>query len=339
MKKIAIFMMTHLAMMLRTGFRLGVRFFVRSVLGWQDSRVHVPEYRSHRVPDVQYKKDDPNAWKGELVSSQNLQPSSFEVADLIVTVPMKPSVGVINLRIYEGSKTIKRDVLINEPRLRAIMRGRRFNLSEVPIQGVYNLEEVKKTASKDAEELINRIGNANSSAQKVINDTVAAKEVQKPKVAKPTVDVGVKAEGPAPIQHKVDVPKAPTQSVMREPQPEEQSVREVKSVRPSGKVYTPTMIGHIYEGVLKRAGTKRMTPPGRAAYETFEAVLVLDNGAELPLRGAELEREISSNGCRVGDRVAIQPMGKVPVTLPDGEQRSKNLYHVRNLGADKERRA
>lgn len=80
-----------------------------------------------------------------------------------------------------------------------------------------------------------------------------------------------------------------------------------------------------------RAGSKRMTPQNRDPYEVFEAVLLLDNGAELPLRGAELEREITTSGCKVGQRLAITPMGKVPVTLASGAEGSKNLYKVQGL--------
>jgi hypothetical protein len=82
-----------------------------------------------------------------------------------------------------------------------------------------------------------------------------------------------------------------------------------------------------------RAGFQTRTPKNRPSYEVFEASLQLDNGAELALRGAELERELTANGCAVGERVAITPMGKVPVTLANGSEGQKNLYRARRLDA------
>jgi hypothetical protein len=87
-----------------------------------------------------------------------------------------------------------------------------------------------------------------------------------------------------------------------------------------------------FEGQLVRAGTERMTPKGRNPYEVFEAHIRLANGVDMPLRGVELERELERCKVGLGDRVAITPMGKVPVTMANGEEKSKNVYRVVKLG-------
>lgn len=99
-----------------------------------------------------------------------------------------------------------------------------------------------------------------------------------------------------------------------------------------GRVFAPQpTVGITYVGKLTQAGAHRVTPKGRDAYEVFQATIEMDNGAVLPLRGSELERELESAGCRIGERVAITPMGKVPVALSSGGEGSKNLYKVDNL--------
>ena len=89
--------------------------------------------------------------------------------------------------------------------------------------------------------------------------------------------------------------------------------------------------GFTYQGRLTKAGPQIQRPPNKRSFEVFEATIQLDNGAELALRGAELERELLAAGVQLGNRVAITPMGKVPVQLANGEEGKKNLYRVENL--------
>lgn len=99
------------------------------------------------------------------------------------------------------------------------------------------------------------------------------------------------------------------------------------------KTVVPTVTkGFTYVGELVRAGAQVVRPTNRTPYEIFEAALRLDNGAELPLRGAELERELVASGCEIGQRVAITPMGKVPVDLGGDKVGQKNLYRVARMG-------
>ena len=237
--------------------------------------------------------------------------SEHEAADRIVSIRLDPPVGVINLRIYNLPKVIKRDLIIHEPRLKAMMRGRRHSFAVATFDPVAGIDAVKDESIDLAEKLINTLGNQSVRPAKPV------KLEPKPKAAA-TREVSAPTVAPEPAQ------PAPV------PQPD--NAKEVQ-----GHVFAPrAMKGITYVGRLVSAKTEMMQPKGRTSYEIFQATLLLDNGQELPLRGAELERELTSNSCQVGNRVAITPMGKVPVELANGVEGSKNLYRVKNMtGAGK----
>ena len=296
----------------------------QKITGQNSKKVVIPEYRSNRVPVVDLRKKDPSVQPGQLLTQKSLQDKEFDVADRIVTIRLDPPVGVVNLRVYNASQTIKRDLLIYEPRLRAIMKGRRFTLTSASTRGGANgIEALKKETVKEVEDLINKLGNTHVKPK---DDQIKLAEL---KVEQKTAKVQ-EAKAPVP-KAEVAPPPKPTPPA---PSMQKQAFKPAQKPldAPAAKVYTPVMPGHIYEGMLKYAGTKTMTPPnGGNPYEIFQAVLVLDNGAEMPLRGAELERELTGASCQVGDRVAIRPMGKVPVTLANGTEGSKNLYQVQKM--------
>jgi hypothetical protein len=236
--------------------------------------------------------------------------SDFEVADRIVSIRLDPPVGVINLRIYNQQAVVKRDLIVSEPCLRSLMRGRRHTLPDVAYDRVAGLDQIKDETIEAVEKLINELGNRSVRANRPRKDDfVRAKPAPQPVASAPEV---VKEEpARSPVVHAVPKADPPMTSVV------------------APKVTT----GFTYVGKLMKAGSQTMQPRGRAPYEVFEATLQLDNGAELALRGAELERELSANGCNVGQRVAITPMGKVPVTLGNGTEGSKNLYRVKRMDA------
>ncbi len=235
--------------------------------------------------------------------------SEYEAADRIASIRLDPPVGVINLRVYNASKVIKRDLIIHEPRLKAMMRGRRHSFADATFDPVAGLDTVKDESIDLAEKLINTLGN-----QSVRPAKPTKVELPKAKFAV-TKEVAAAIAAPEPAQ----LAPAPHPEATKEPQ---------------GQVFSPrAMKGLTYVGRLVSAGTEMMQPKGRIPYEIFQATLLLDNGQELPLRGAELERELTSNGCHVGSRVAITPMGKVPVELANGVEGSKNLYRVKNMTA------
>lgn len=251
------------------------------------------------------------------------QSADFEVADRIISIRLVPPVGVLNMRVYQESKVIKRDLIIHEPRLRAIMRGRRFTFPDAPFDPKADLEAIKDETVQLAEKLINDVGNARVKAHKPPKDEFKVKS----EPAKP-VDTAAKAvKAPVvqaqPVPHVHATPPAPATAP--------RAIRqEQKSV--AGRVFAPQpTVGITYVGKLTQAGAHKVNPKGRDPYEVFQATIEMDNGAVLPLRGAELERELESAGCRIGERVAITPMGKVPVALSSGGEGSKNLYKVDNL--------
>ncbi len=282
--------------------------------------------RSHRRPDrlalrsesvAQVQVSLPAALPKPDLAEQGpvtvMQTSPYEVADRIVGIRLDPPVGTINLRVYRGLAVVKRDLIISEPRLKAMLRGRRHGLPDVPYDPVKGLDATKEETIRLAEKMINEVGNQAVSALRPPRDTHLQKS--SPKVTKAAPEGGGTA-----------APQPPRQAA----QPAEQ--REPMAARATVFEPRPTA-GITYEGRLIRAGLETVRPKDRAEYEVFEATLLLDNGATLPLRGAELERELISAGCEVGHRICVTPMGKVPVTLADGGEAKKNLYRVRNMSA------
>jgi hypothetical protein len=245
------------------------------------------------------------------------QKDDFIAADRIVSIRLDPPVAVLNLRLYYKQQIVKREMIVSEQRLRTLMQGRHHSLGEVRYDPT-KLEDIKDETVRLAQELINRTG------AKMVKPTVAKVEPRPAETQKPKETVAKKAADPKPVESK----PAPTPAPQREPKVQPTPV----VAQPPSKSFVPRpTVGVTFEGQLVRAGSRRFTPEGRAPYETFEASLKLDNGVDVPLRGAELERELQRFNVKIGERVAITPMGKVPVTLPSGDEGSKNVYRVARL--------
>lgn len=245
----------------------------------------------------------------------------FAAADRIVSMRLEPAVGVINLRVFYDAGVVKRDLIIQEPRLKALMGGRRHSFPDVPYVPTVGLDAVKDDAIRDAERLINDLGNQSVKGTKPRKDDfVRARAQPAPQPQQPQ-------EQPQPAAPPAEpIPERPTAPVVEAGGAARSAPRRQQ---PAGHLVAPQIkTGFTYVGRLASAGPKRMEPVGRQPFEVFEAVLRLDNGAEMAMRGAELERELTANGGTVGKRVAITPMGKVPVTLSGGAEGLKNLYRV-----------
>lgn len=264
----------------------------------------------------------PNALVQEAGPVTIINAGEFEIADRIVSMRLDPPVGVINMRVYYNIGTVKRDLIISEPCLKAMMKGRRHTFPDAPYDPLVGLDAIKDETIELAEKLINDLGS------------------QSVKATKPRKDDFVRAKAPAPPA-PAPVKEAPRQEQAK-PAPVQQHANQTPSQQradarvevPPSKVVTPRInTGYTYVGRLVKAGSEQVKPQGRQPYEVFEATLELDNGAELALRGAELERELTANGCQLGQRVAITPMGKVPVNLASGGEGQKNLYRVQNMAA------
>lgn len=267
-----------------------------------------------------------NGLEGDAVMAQK---SDFDVADQIISLRLEPAVGVINMRVYNYLGLVRTDLLIHEPKLRSILGGqRRHELKEMRITGA-GLDPLKDEAVRLAEKLINEIGNARVKAVR--------SEVTKP------VEVLARPKAESQARQVERTAEAPQRRPSREVEPAQVAApktgprNHTKNVVPEnnsgrGEVYRPAVTKNVaFQGRLKAAGNRMQYPHGRAPFETFEAVLELENGVEMPLRGGELERELSSSGCEVGDWIEVTPLGKVPVALPSGKTGAKNLFRVRNL--------
>lgn len=242
----------------------------------------------------------------------------FEIADRIVSMRLDPPVGVINLRVYNNTGIVKRDLIISEPCLKAMMKGRRHTFPDAPYDPLVGLDAIKDETIELAEKLINDLGSQSVKATKPRKDDFVRAKAPAPPAPAPA------KEGPRQEQAK----PAPVQQLANQAPPQH------RADAPPSRVVAPRVnTGYTYVGRLMKAGSQEVKPQGRQPYEVFEATLELDNGAELALRGAELERELTASGCQVGHRVAITPMGKVPVSLGNGGEGQKNLYRVQNMTA------
>ena len=281
----------------------------------------------------------------------------FQVADRNIRLQLQPEVGVVNLRIYYAQKLIKRELIITEPRLRALMQGRRHTLPDHPYEPNLDLRRCERDSVKLAEELINRVGRTNvvyvakrqkpETARGVTAPPVTPKAEPAQLAESSAVAVPLPSAAPSgAIAERVEVmPVAVsmpaqeavavhTQKLIGPPinglsAPTVQAAALSKPVVPVGERFDPRPTpGTRFEGLLVSAGSITVSQPGRAPYKTFEARLRLSNGIDLPMRGWELAREIERAGVKIGQVVAITPMGRVPVDVAGGARGEKNMYAV-----------
>jgi hypothetical protein len=268
--------------------------------------------------------------------------ADFQVADRIHTIRLEPSVAVIHLRVYQTEKVVKRDIVITEPKLRTLLQGRRHSLPDAKLKSLSSMEDIKEESVQLAQTLINAKGNQAVKKAKV--QEAPAKEQPKPKAEEKVqekVQQQVQAKAPPAVQPVAPPPPPPPPAPAPQPQMQQaQPERPREAPRPNtyaskpqqSSSYVPNApVGVAFEGELVAAGSRRIAPEGRPSYEIFECKVHVGNGVDVPLRGAELERELERLDIQVGERVSITPMGKVPITLADGRPGSKNVYRVARL--------
>lgn len=264
-----------------------------------------------------------------LLQEQDPQAAMFEPADRIIVLRLAPAVAVINLRVFAKRGLVKRDIIVTEPLLQKLMGGRKHNLPDAVFDPEIGFKAIKEESVALAQALINTTGQTSVKSSAQTKQKAADPIVAKPPLArKPEQPVRPKVEK-APVQ-PVAVP-TPAPAVVKAPVAA--YVPPVALPQPrQAPTYVPKAAGAVtYEGVLVHAGSELQYPRGRSPYEVFEAKIRLHNGMDVPVRGAELERELDRCGVKIGDQVAITPMGKVPVTLADGSEQKKNLYRVVRL--------
>lgn len=189
------------------------------------------------------------------------QHEEFVAADRIVTIRLDPPVAVLHLRVYKSLGLVKREMIVNEPRLRALLEGRRHTLPDAKYDSEVGMDGIKNDTVLIVQELINLKGNAKVKpvkADKPVKQAVVQEIV--PKVAPPT--------------KKVQPP-----------------VNPIPPAEPA-KAFVPKMqLGVAFHGILVAAGVQTVKPRDRAPYDTFEAKIRLDTGMDVPLRGVELDRK------------------------------------------------
>lgn len=241
--------------------------------------------------------------------------SNFAGADRIVSIKLDPPVGTLYLRLFHKERTVKRELIIWEPKLKRLMGGRKHDLLDVKYDALDGLDPIKDESISQVEAIINERG-----IEKV-------KGVKPPRKADPLTRPK-ESDAPAKAQPALQpaTPAPAAQPAPRQAAPEQRQ----QDAAPDNRVFVPkARDGYTYVGQLLHGGPRTVNPRGgRSPYEVFEATIRLDNGAELPLRGAELERALLQAGCEKGDRISVTPMGKVPVDLSNGGKGEKNLYKV-----------
>lgn len=245
------------------------------------------------------------------VDKPTLAAGDFKIADRLLSIPLDPDVAVVHLRVYYSEKLVRRWMVVKEPMLRALMKAREHALPDASFDPKVGLEAIKAESVVLAEKLINSFGKPVAvKAKEVKVEATKATPAPQPRAAERTKetrnDEGRKAARP---MQRATVPPPPP-----------------------GQRYVPTAtVGETFEGELIEAAPQTIRPVGRDPYEVFQARLRLANGAEIPFRGAELERELSAVGIKLGERIAITPQGKVPVELAGGKKGTKNVYRVDRL--------
>lgn len=250
-----------------------------------------------------------------------LQQSEYVPADRIIPVKLDPPVGTIHLRVYFDKKVVESDLIVTAPQLRRILQERRFSLPEMPFDPKVGLDKTIDHLVKQAEETLNKRGQEMQAAAGVYKptQTVSLSAARPAKEAKPAENQQAKSHTP---RHEERAPAA---------KPVQKTTALPPDAGPEKKFKPQPTVGITFEGVLSAAGVEMQYPKGKEPYEIFEAKVRMDTGVEVPLRGAELERELMRSGVQLGERVAITPQGKVPVTLANGSEGSKNMYRVQRM--------
>lgn len=337
--------------------RLAKSLAKRSVRSLQQKSTSTPEATEALALNVEADEEVPEAVEED--ATAYVQGFDFEAADWTCGLPLQPAVGVVHLRGYTNRCIVKRDLIINEPRLRAIMKGRRFSLPDALYNPVEGTSSIKDESVELAEALINRIGaearttamrrgrpsNADQAApqwapweeddEQAAAREAAAAEALASATAQASASAQAQAQALATLQktmarEQVNAPVLPKQVEQAVTQRrEERQKQAATTIASTANVFhAQSMKGITYVGRIARSGMTKVAPRKGNPYEVFQVVLQLDNGAEMSFRGTEIEREMERLECQDGQRISITPMGQVPISLPGGGEGTKNLFRI-----------
>lgn len=259
--------------------------------------------------------------------------SHLEPADRIERV-MLGDVAVLFARVFIGRGIIKQELRIRCSELRYLLNTNLLLLPDVPYDRKLPVKRMLERLGADAKAHLEKIA------------TMATGEMPGRSAAKRREDNKQRAAAPkqeAVQSERVQQPPPAAQQATQlaaQPVPERPSIQADELAQAGrdarGRSVVPSIqTGYTYVGKLMEAGSTMKRPPNKDPYTVFEATLLLENGAELPLRGAELERALQRAQVQLGDKVAVTPMGKLPVTLAGGKEGMKNLYAVVKMDARK----
>lgn len=282
----------------------------RHAMDTMGRRAHVPRQDSSTLRRLNlWQAWDSSCNLGATGPATVMQAGSFDVADHIRTIRLDPPIGVLYLRVYSGAEEIRPELIVHEPRLRQILQARRIALPTVTYRARDSLAEVGDTLVKAVEALINERGRSRTGASEKAADQRPKRGADLPAGERQAPAPAAQVAAPLPAPAVTAAPETAIQAARTPFVPDVQG-------------------GTTYTGVLVDAGAEMVKAANRPPYEIFVARLRLANGAILPLRGAELERELLRAGAKVGQQIAVTPQGKVPVDLGDGKTGHKNLYRV-----------
>jgi len=261
--------------------------------------------------------------------------STYEPADRIERVVLG-DVAVLFARVFYQRGIIKRELRIRCSELRYLLDTNLLLLPDVPYDRHVPIKRMLERLGADAKTHLETIAGVVSGhvpervAQRRRKDDKPGAQAGKQETAQ-AERVQAAPQAPRAVQ-----PQQALEQAVAERPPVQADEQEAASRPQKERAVVPSIqTGYTYVGTLLEAGAMMKRPANKDAYTVFEATLLLDNGAELPLRGAELERALQRAAVQLGDKVAITPMGKVPVSLAGGKEGMKNLYAVTKMDAKK----
>lgn len=208
--------------------------------------------------------------------------------------------GVIWIYLYPKTGTARRVFKIVDSGLAKALERDRYFYPDVPFEPKVGTGQIMADFRQEIGRLLDR-------RQPVLKARKAAMNAEETPSSLPA----------SPLAKPVRVP---TEPVAIKPPP---MVPTTHIVTPA---HTRKVAGEVYEGSVAHAGmTQKQGRDG--AYQTF-CLTIHDGVREIPLFGAELERQAVDMKIAPGEKVRVIFMGKQPVEIPGKPTSFKNLYQL-----------
>ena len=212
--------------------------------------------------------------------------------------------GVMWIYLYPKNGTARRVFKIVDPGLAKALGRDRYFYPDVPFEQKAGTEKIMADFRQEIGRLLDQRKPVVKARMAAINAAARQAPPAASTLPKP-------ASAPSPLA---------TAPVVIKPHP---MAPMVNIVAPA---HTRKVTGEIYEGSVTHAGlTQKQGRDG--AYQTF-CLTIHDGVREIPLFGAELERQAVDMKISPGERVRVVFMGKQPVEIPGKPTSFKNLYQL-----------